>query len=371
MAQLSREQRIVRTSWIGIGTNVLLAAFKAAVGLLANSIAIILDAVNNLSDALSSVITIIATKLANRPADKKHPFGYGRIEYFSAIIIAFIVIFAGIGSLEASVKKILAPEPADYSPTTLIIVAVAVVAKLVLGRYVKRVGEEENSDALVASGADASFDAVISTTTLVSALVMIFFNISVDAYLGAVISLVIIKAGLEMVLSPVNQLLGDRTDAALSRAIKADVCSVEGVEGAYDLVLHSYGPEQLTIGAVHIEVAEELTGAQIQRICKQVQRLVIRNHGIFLTVGFYAVNTHDPEVVALTRQIEALASKEPLVLQLHGMYVDIETRLIQFDAVISFDAPEPVAVRDALAEQVRALCPGFDVAIAIDRDITD
>ncbi len=140
MKETTREERIVRTSWLGIAANVLLAAFKAAVGLLANSIAIILDAVNNLSDALSSIITIVATKLANRQPDKKHPFGYGRIEYFSAIIIAFIVLGAGIGSLEVSVRKIFSPEPADYSTLTLVIVAVAVVVKFVLGRYVERVG---------------------------------------------------------------------------------------------------------------------------------------------------------------------------------------------------------------------------------------
>ena len=152
-----REKTIVRTSIIGILTNVLLAAFKAAVGIISNSIAVTLDAVNNLSDALSSVVTIIGAKLGAKAPDKKHPLGYGRIEYLSSMIVAAIVLYAGITSLVESVKKIIHPEAADYGTISLIIIAVAIVVKLVLGRYVKKQGEKVNSGALVASGKDASF----------------------------------------------------------------------------------------------------------------------------------------------------------------------------------------------------------------------
>ena len=199
---VERQSKIIRTSVVGILANVALAAFKAGVGLLANSIAVVLDAVNNLSDALSSVITIVGMKLASKPADKEHPFGHGRIEYFTALIIALIVLAAGVTSLIESVKKILNPEPSDFTVVSLIIIGVAIFVKLVLGRYVKRAGEEVNSDALIASGEDARFDAVISLTTLISAGVMMLFGLQLDGWLGAAIALVIIKAGVEMVLSP-------------------------------------------------------------------------------------------------------------------------------------------------------------------------
>ena len=185
---MDRASQIIRTSIIGIIANVLLAAFKAVVGILASSVAIIMDAVNNLSDALSSVITIVGTKLSQRPADTKHPFGFGRIEYFSAIIIAVIVLSAGITSLIESVKKIINPTEPTYTTTTLIVIIVAIVVKLILGSYVKRKGEQLKSDALTASGADALFDAIITVATLISAGVMLLWHVSLDGILGALIS---------------------------------------------------------------------------------------------------------------------------------------------------------------------------------------
>ncbi|MBQ9287640.1 MAG: cation diffusion facilitator family transporter, partial [Bacteroidaceae bacterium] len=154
----SRNEQIIQTSYIGIATNVLLAGFKAAVGLVANSVAIVMDAVNNLSDALSSVITIVGAKLSQRPADQEHPFGHGRIEYFSAIIIAILVMWAGVTSLIESVKKIIHPTEPDYSVITLTVIILAIGVKLILGQYVKKKGQELKSDALIASGSDALFD---------------------------------------------------------------------------------------------------------------------------------------------------------------------------------------------------------------------
>ena len=168
-SDLSREKTIIRTSVIGIAANVLLAAFKAGAGLVTHSIAIVMDAVNNLSDAGSSLITIVGTRLAGKAPDKKHPFGHGRVEYLSAMIIAVIVLYAGLTSLTESVKKIISPETPDYTPVSLVIVGVAVIVKILLGRYVKSVGEKVNSDSLVNSGQDATMDAVISASTLAAA----------------------------------------------------------------------------------------------------------------------------------------------------------------------------------------------------------
>ena len=189
---MNREKTIVRTSVIGILANVLLAAFKAGVGFFTNSIAITLDAVNNLTDALSSVITIIGTKIAGKKHNKKHPFGHGRVEYISTVTISVIILYAGITALIESIKKIITPETPDYTPTALIIVAVAVAVKIVLGIFVRRTGIKVKSDSLVASGKDALLDAVISASTLVAAGIYIIWGISLEAWLGAVISLIII-----------------------------------------------------------------------------------------------------------------------------------------------------------------------------------
>ena len=184
----NREKAIVRTSIVGILTNLLLVGFKATVGLISNSIAIILDAVNNLSDALSSVVTIIGAKLGAKQPDKKHPLGYGRIEYLSSMIVAALVLYAGITSLVESVKKIIHPETAEYSTVTLVIISVAIAVKLILGLYVKKQGEKVNSGALSASGSDALFDAILSGSVLASAIVYLIWGVSLEAYVGVVLA---------------------------------------------------------------------------------------------------------------------------------------------------------------------------------------
>lgn len=214
-----RDAVIIRTSIVGIVANAFLAAFKAVIGVLTHSIAIVLDAVNNLSDAASSVITIVGTKLAGKPADRKHPFGYGRVEYLSALVISLLVLYAGITSFTESVKKIVKPEKSEYTMTALIIVAVAVVVKILLGRYVKSVGERVNSDSLVNSGTDALLDSVISASTLVAAIIYIKTGIALEAWLGAFISVVIIKSGIEMLTETLSEILGERADAELEGKI--------------------------------------------------------------------------------------------------------------------------------------------------------
>ena len=281
---MDRSKQIIRTSVIGIVTNVFLAGFKALVGLLAHSVAIVLDAVNNLSDALSSVITIIGTKLSVRPADRKHPFGYGRVEYFTAIIIAVIVLTTGITSLIESVKKIINPTLPEYTTVTLVVIIVAILTKLVLGWYVRRQGKKLDSDALVASGSDALFDAVITLATLVSAGVMLIWGVSLDGYLGALISIVIIKAGVEMLSSPINQLLGTRASADLIHEIKEEILGMEGVQGVYDIILHGYGPN-LSIGSLHIAVPDTMTAHRIHGLTRQISEMMLVRHGIVMTAS--------------------------------------------------------------------------------------
>ena len=370
LVMVERQSKIIRTSVVGILANVALAAFKAGVGLLANSIAVVLDAVNNLSDALSSVITIVGMKLASKPADKEHPFGHGRIEYFTALIIALIVLAAGVTSLIESVKKILNPEPSDFTVVSLIIIGVAIFVKLVLGRYVKRAGEEVNSDALIASGEDARFDAVISLTTLISAGVMMLFGLQLDGWLGAAIALVIIKAGMEMVLSPISELLGNRNDSQFTHDIKHEVESVPGVLGAYDLVLHNYGPE-FSIGSVHIEVEDTMTAAEIYKMSKDIQRRITSKYGVFLTVGIYAHNTQDKDIARIEQQIRSITSSKEGVLQTHGLYIDRDEHIVNFDIIVDFAIKDPITLRNKVLQEVQALLPDYRISINIDRDITD
>ena len=237
MPGAERERIIFRTGLTGILANLLLSAFKAAVGLLSHSIAVVLDAVNNLSDALSSVITIVGTKLAGRRPDREHPLGHGRIEYLSAMIVSGLVLYAGITSLVESVKKIIRPEKPDYSVLSLAIIAAAVLVKIVLDRYVTAQGKRVNSASLSAAGADALFDAVLSASVLATAVVFMLTGVSMEAYVGALISVFIIRSGLRMMAGTLNEILGKRADKETTARIMEILTEDETVRGAYDLIL--------------------------------------------------------------------------------------------------------------------------------------
>ena len=314
---MKRSAEIIRTSWIGIAANVLLAAFKALVGTVAGSLAIIMDAVNNLSDALSSVITIVGTKLSLRPADREHPFGHGRVEYFSAIIIAVIVLSAGITSLIESVRKLFNPTTPTYTTATLVVIVAAIVVKLLLGRYVKQKGEQLKSDALIASGSDALFDAVITLSTLVSAGIMMIWDVSLDGILGIAISLIIVKAGVEMLSSPINELLGGRISQELVAQIKAEVSAFDGVHGVYDIILHNYGPNML-IGSLHVNVYDTMSAVDIHRLTRRITETMLERHGIVLTVSIYAIATGDSKQARIQRTVTQALKAHQEIQQVHG-----------------------------------------------------
>ena len=367
---VNREKTIVRTSVIGIVTNVFLAAFKAAIGLISNSIAVTLDAVNNLSDAMSSVITIIGAKLGAKKPDKKHPLGYGRIEYLSSMIVAAIVLYAGITSLVESAKKIIHPEAADYGTVSLIIIAVAIIVKLVLGAYVKKQGEKVNSGALIASGKDASFDAILSASVLASAIVFLVWGISLEAYVGVIISIVIIKAGIEMMIETLNDIIGQRGEAEMSRQIKKLVIEEPEVRGAYDLTLFNYGPDKY-YGSVHMELPDTMTVDKVDVLTRKIQIKVYQETGVILTgIGVYSYNTTDEEAAQIRNQVQKTVLSHEWALQMHGFYVDTEEKTLRFDAVISFDIDHKEAI-EILHKELQELYPDYTLQIVADIDAAD
>ena len=363
---MTRQAKIVKTSIIGIIVNLILVAFKATVGVLTNSIAITLDAVNNLTDALSSIITIIGAKLAGRAPDKNHPYGYGRIEYFSSVIIAAIVLWAGITALMESWPKIFHPDVTNYTTVSLIIIAVAVVVKFVLGQYVKRVGEDINSQALVASGSDAFFDSILSLSTLVAAIISLYFHISLEGILGVIISIVIIKASIDMLRETLDSMIGARVDSDLSKKIKKSISEVPGVYGAYDLSLHNYGPEDMQ-GSVHIEVDDTLTALDIHKLTRTIQNKIYSEFSIGLTVGIYARNDKYEEV---RKDLDNIINEYEEVLEIHGFIVLEEMNLVMFDIIVDFDADRN-KIKNEILEKIKAKHPQFEYTMIDDYDISD
>lgn len=364
---MTRQDKIVKTSIIGIVVNLILVAFKATIGILVNSIAITLDAVNNLTDALSSIITIIGAKLAGKAPDESHPYGYGRIEYFSSIIIAAIVLWAGITSFMESWPKIFNPDVTSYTTVSLIIIAVAVVVKFVLGKYVKNIGEEINSQALVASGSDAFFDGILSLATLVAAIISIFYNISLEGILGVIISVVIIKASLEMIKETVDSMLGDRIDSELSHNIKQSICEFPGVYGAYDLTLHNYGPENMQ-GSVHIEVDDDMTAVEIQRLTRQISAKILKKHNVLLNgVGIYAKNDKFNNI---RNDLYEITSKYHEIKEIHAFMVYEDEGLITWDMIVDFSADRE-EIKQKVLNEINSKHPQFNYMIIDDYDVSD
>ena len=317
-----------------------------------------MDAVNNLSDALSSVITIVGTKLSEKPADRVHPFGYGRVEYFSAIIISVIVLSTGILSLVESVKKIFDPTNPSYTAVTLTIIIVAIVVKLVLGWYVKKQGRQLQSNALEASGADATFDAVVTLSTLVSAGIMLFTGVNLDGILGSIISLVIIKAGIEMIGAPVS------ISKEMMVNIKNDVKQFAGVLGVYDIILNYYGPNAI-IGSLHVSVPETMTANRIHGLTRSITKLLYDKYHIIVTVGIYAVCDHGKES-ELQKGVMAFLKNYPHVEQVHAYFYLEEKRTITFDVVPDDTVHDDNAYQYQLLQAIRKVYPGYIFNIVID-----
>lgn len=368
---LRRERQIIKISIVGIVANVFLAAFKAAAGLLSHSIAVTLDAVNNLSDALSSVVTIVGARLSGKQPDKKHPLGHGRVEFLSAAVIAVIVLYAGVSALAAAVKKIITPETPSYSTVTLVILAAAVAVKIALGLFVRRAGTRVRSDALVNSGMDALFDAVISASTLLAAGLFLWRGISLEAPLGAMISVYIVKSGVGMLRDAASKLIGERVAGDLARAVKETICAQPEVYGAYDLVLHSYGPDHWQ-GSVHIEVPDIMTADAIDRLERDIQAQVYQKHKVILTgIGIYAMNTQDDDVKRLQTELTRFVMAQPDVLQMHGFYFDREKKELRFDVIIDFEVPDRAVVYEKIVAGVRERYPDLTPIITMDADISD
>jgi len=367
---IDREKTIVKTSIIGIITNVILAAFKAAVGLLANSIAIVLDAVNNLSDVLSSVVTIIGAKLAGKKPDKKHPLGHGRIEYISSMLVSGLVFYAGIVALIESVKKIIHPQKPEYTAVTLIIIAVAVIAKLVLSGYVQKQGKKANSAALSASGKDAFFDAILSASVLLCAIFYLVFKISLEAYMGVIISIVIIKAGVKMMEETFHDIVGQRVDSKMSKEIKQIINEEPEIRGVYDLMITNYGPNK-NYASLHIELPDTMQVEAVDRLTRKIEEKVYRKTGVILTgVGVYAYNTKGGAAAEIRNQIQKIVLVHDWALQLHGFYVDIEQKKMRFDVVLSFDIDRDNAL-EILSKEVQSAYPDYEIKIIPDIDIAD
>ena len=365
-----RSKKIVQTSLVGILANLGLVVIKAIVGLLALSIAIIMDAINNLSDALSSVITIVGTKLAQKKPDEKHPYGHGRVEYLTSLIISVIIIIAGSAAIVESILAIIENSLPQFEIWSVILIAIAVLVKIALSFFFRYRGKKLNSDALKGSGIDALFDAFLSLGTLVSIIVALVWKINIEGYIGVIIGLFMIKSGIDVLRGSLSSIIGERTSKETSEAIKKLVCSNTEVKGAYDLIVNNYGPDR-GIGSIHIEVDDNLTAKEIHPLTRRIAVQVYNEFGIIMTIGIYASNSSDKEIIQIRDAIKKEVLSHPTIKQMHGFYVDQEVKTISFDVIVDFkdkDSSKLIKeIHDSLVEQF----PDYQFYIVEDKDFTD
>ena len=340
-----RTKQIIITSNVGIALNILLATAKAIIGLMSNSIAIVSDAVNNLTDAISSVVTLITAFLSNKPADKDHPYGHGRAEYVGSVIISLVILYIGISTLVEAIKKIITPEVATYDVKTFVIVILSLVIKFAMSVYFIKVGKKVNSQNLVASGEDARFDSVISLSTLICAIVFIITKINLEAYLAFVISLVIIKASVSLIKSTFSIIEGERIDANLSKAIKESIKEFDKVKGVFDLTLNNYGTE--------------------------IQDKIKKEFSIILTaVGIYAIDLNDKSINDMHHELLRIISQYDDILQIHGFSVNKIDKHMHFDMVVKFGS-ESDKLRREVIQKMNEIYKDYEINIAIDIDVSD
>lgn len=350
--------------------NLILVGCKAFVGFLTGSVAVAMDAVNNLSDALSGVITIVGTGLARKAPDKQHPYGYGRVEYVAAVSIGAVVLWAGLTSFREAFLAILRPEASVYPPVSLMIITAAVFVKFFMGRYVIAQGKKYHSASLTASGREALFDCAISLSTLLAAGISLLFRLSAEGWFGAVIAVFIMKAGIEVLAESLSGIIGSRVESELSAELKGRICAYPQVYGAYDLILHRYGPEQI-MGAVRVEVPEDLTAGQLHYLFRSIADDVYGEYGIILTVGLYALNTADLQAAQMKDTLSALVRGHSEILQMHGFYVDMEQRSVSFDLVMDFHSSQKQQIRGEILKDMAEKYPEYRFSAMLEHDFSD
>ncbi|MCR5490979.1 MAG: cation diffusion facilitator family transporter [Bacilli bacterium] len=369
-----REKTIILTSAAGIGGNVLLVAFKALVGFLTGSISIISDALNNLSDALSSLITIIGTKLSGKRPDKKHPYGHGRIEYLTSSIIGVLILFAGALALYESIVDAVAyyrgGELSVFDNLAFIIIAVAIAVKVGLGLLFRVMGKRVASDALKASGTDALFDALLSLGTLVGALVTRFASFYIEGYIGAIIGIFIIRSGVGVLRESVSSIIGDRAEEGLSTKIKQICLAHKEVKGVYDVILNNYGPTK-TIGSLHIEVDDEMEAKEIHGLCRIIESEIYLACGVVSTIGIYASNDSSPEAKLIKTKLREVLNGYPTLLQMHGFYVDNVRKIVTYDLIFDFAEEHMEENASKICAEMKDAFPEYSFYPILDQDYSD
>ena len=368
----TRNSYVYLGSIVGIICNLVLSIIKITVGAISGSVSILADGFNNLSDMASSVITMIGIKLANRPADKEHPFGHGRMEYLSALIVAFMVMIVGVQFIKSSVDRIMNPAPISFEIIPFILLLLSLLVKLWLSRFNKYVGEKINSSALKAASIDALGDVFTSSCVLISFVAAKFTTLPIDGYVGLVVSAAILYAGYSLVKDTISPLLGEAPDEELVKAIKQGVLSYDNIIGVHDLIIHNYGVGKC-MASIHAEIPSNIDLITIHEIIDTAEREISQKLNIYLVIHMDPMCIHDEKINSLKGDVQNILLKYDSIKSMHDFRITEGENKINIIFDIEVDAhnintnEKEEELRSKITEEIKKLNPLYNCVITIDK----
>ncbi|GIM28798.1 cation diffusion facilitator transporter [Clostridium polyendosporum] len=358
---------------VGIVVNIALFSIKLLVGLIVGSIAVMADAFNNLSDAASSIITIVGLRMSNKPADEEHPFGHGRIEYISALIVSFMVILVGFEFVKSSFERIINPEPISFELVPFLLILVSILLKFWLSRFNKYISKIINSSALKAASFDALGDVVTSSCVALSLLLPKFTTLPLDGYIGILVALAILYSGYSLVKETVSPLLGEAPDPELVEKIKKSTLEYEPITGIHDLIIHNYGHGK-HMASIHAEIPADIDIMKIHDIIDKAEREISEKLGIYLVIHMDPVCIDCKEINPYRAEVEKIIKYNPLIKSMHDFRVvgDGENKNLIFDIVVNPTQLNKIMTEQKLKEQItqdiKAIHPNYNCIITVDTD---
>lgn len=353
---------------VGIVCNIFLFAAKLTVGILSGSVSITADAVNNLSDASGSVVTLIGFKLAEKPADKDHPFGHARMEYLSGLTVAVLILLIGFELAKSSFEKILHPAPVEFSPALVIVLALSILVKLWMAYFNRKLGRKIGSETLAATAADSRNDVLATAAVLLACIVGKLSGLMVDGYAGLLVALFILWSGVGIIKDTIDPLLGEAPNPELVRTIRREIASYDKVIGLHDLMVHDYGPGR-RFASVHVEMDSREDPLACHEIIDDIERDFLTRHNLHMVIHYDPIVTGDAELNHMLALVEEFIRGLDSRFSLHDFRMvrgEGHTNLI-FDLAIPYDADgRRREIEQKVLERVQAENPKYRVVITFD-----
>lgn len=367
MEQNSRQNKITQTAILGIIANLFIATIKIIIGMAASSLAIITEGINNATDCGSALMTLIGTKLSAKHPDEKHPFGYGRIEYLTGMVVGVFILYAGISMIRESIDGIIHPTEMSVSLLTIGIIAFTAIIKFVLGIYTIGVGKQTNSDTLIAVGEDGRNDSFISLITIISSIIFLMTGISIDAYAGLLFSFVVIKSGIDVLKSTASDIIGTSGEEELAKALYKEIRSTEGIISAADMMLHNYGPDQYS-GSVNIEIDHKKNVGEVYEFIHELQLRIMHEYKVTMVFGIYAVDRDSEQSKEMRSYIAKFVKSHEHIKSFHALYLSEKTGTIYCDFIVDYDLHDWEGTQEEFLGYMGEKYPDYKIELTIETD---